>query len=160
MFITIGRYWTWKGKSTNKNKMLFRQIFSFWWLLILSFLAGWTTGCQLVKRNLGSRGHLLKLQSPWRTIDMDESSLVWSDNNRCICTQSIADKEFLYKQFTSYLLKKIIFVLFSKHETKLKQKLSFASCVRDWIYSYNSFFAFLSTMGTALIVPEEAGFEE
>ena len=40
------------------------QIFYFWWLLILSFLAGWTTGCRLVKRNLGSRGHLLKLQSP------------------------------------------------------------------------------------------------
>ena len=61
-----------------------KQIFSFWWLLILSFLAGWTTGCQLVKRNLGSRGHLLKLQNPWRTIDRDGSSLVWLDNNRHI----------------------------------------------------------------------------
>ena len=104
MFITIGRYWTWKGKSTKKqhyNKYILfqRQIFSFWWLLILSFLAGWTTECRLVRRNLGSCGHLLKFQSPWRTVDMDGSFLLWLDNNRHICTQS--DKDFLFKQLTS-----------------------------------------------------------
>ena len=97
-----------------------RQIYSFWWLLILSFLAGWTTGCRLVKKNLGTRGHLLEFQSPWRTIDMDGNSLVWLDNNQNICTQSIADKEFLFKQLTSHLLKKIIIRLFSKAETRLK----------------------------------------
>ena len=40
------------------------KYFLFLWLLFLSFLAGWTTGCRLVKKNLGTRGHLLEFQSP------------------------------------------------------------------------------------------------
>ena len=44
---------------------------------------------------------------------------------------------------------KIISILFSKHETRLKQKL-WSDLAYEIEYSYNPFFAFLTTMGTVL----------